>query len=66
MKQVYNYIHPIVLNFTIAIISMICGAIARSNNEILTDFECILIIICVFMLIKGIITFIDKVWLKQL
>ena len=66
MKQVYNYIHPIVLNVTIAIISMICGAIARSNNEILTDFECILVIICVFMLIKGFITFIDKVWLKEL
>ena len=66
MKQVYNYIHPIVLNVTIAIISMICGAIARSNNEILTDFECILVIICVFMLIKGIIIFINKVWLKEL
>ena len=66
MKQVYNYIYPIVLNVTIAIISMICGAIARSNNEILTDFECILVIICVFMLIKGIIIFIDKVWLKEL
>ena len=66
MKQVYNYIHPIALNVTIAIISMICGAIARSNNEILTDFECILVIICVFMLIKGIIIFIDKVWLKEL
>lgn len=66
MKQVYNYIHPIVLNSTIAIISMICGAIARSNNEILTDFECILIIICIFMLIKGFITFINKVWLREL
>ena len=64
MKQVYNYIHPIVLNSTIVIISMICGAIARSNNEILTDFECILIIICVFMLIKGIITFTNKIWLR--
>lgn len=66
MKQVYNYIHPIVLNSTIAIISMICGAIARNNREILTDFEVILIIVSTFMLIKGIITFIDKVWLKQL
>ena len=66
MKQVYNYIHPIVLNSTIAIISMICGAIARFNSEILTDFEIILIIICVFMLIKGTITFINKVWLKEL
>ena len=66
MKHLSYYIHPFVLNITIAIISMICGAIARSNNEILTDFECILIIICVFMLIKGFITFIDKVWLREL
>lgn len=66
MKQVYNYIHPFVLNITIAIISMICGLIAYKNNQIFTDFEIILIIICVFTLIKGIITFIDKVWLKQL
>ena len=65
MKQVYNYIHPIVLNSTIAIISMICGAIARFNNEILTDFEVIIITICTFVGIKGIITFINKVWLKE-
>ena len=64
MKQVYNYIHPIVLNSTIAIISMICGLIAYKNNQILTDFEIILIIICVFTLIKGIIAFMDKIWLK--
>ena len=66
MKHLKHYIHPIVFNSTIAIISMICGAIARFNNEILTDFECILIIICVFMLIKGFITFINKVWLREL
>lgn len=66
MKQLKHYIHPIVFNSAIAIISMICGLIAYKNNQIFTDFEIILIIICVFTLIKGIITFIDKVWLKQL
>ena len=66
MKHLSYYIHPFVLNITIAIISMICGLIAYKNSQILTDFEIILIIICVFTLIKGIITFIDKVWLKQL
>lgn len=66
MKHLSYYIHPFVLNITIAIISMICGLIVYKNNQIFTDFEIILIIICVFTLIKGIITFIDKVWLKQL
>ena len=66
MKHLSYYIHPFVLNITIAIISMICGLIAYKNNQRFTDFEIILIIICVFTLIKGIITFIDKVWLKQL
>lgn len=64
MKHLSYYIHPFVLNITIAIISMICGLIAYKNNQILTDFEITLIIICVFTLIKGIITFMDKIWLK--
>lgn len=65
MKHLRHYIHPIVLNSTIAIISMICGAIARNNREILTDFEIILIIISTFMFIKGFIAFVDKVWVKE-
>ena len=64
MKPLSHYIHPIVLNVTIAIISMICGAIAHYNNEILTDFEIIILIICVFIFIKGVINFINKVWLR--
>jgi len=64
MKHLSYYIHPFVLNITIAIISMICGAIARSNNEILTDFEIVLVSISVFFIIKGMITFINKIWLK--
>lgn len=66
MQHLSHYIHPFVLNITIAIISMICGLIAYKNNEILTDFEIILVIISVFCVIKGIIIFIDKVWLKEL
>lgn len=64
MKHLSYYIHPFVINITIAIISMICGLIAYKNSQRFTDFEIILIIICVFMLIKGIITFMDKIWLK--
>ena len=63
MKHLNYYIEPIMLNLTIAIISMVCGCIAYHNNKILTDFEVILIVVSVFMLIKGIFNFIDKIWL---
>jgi hypothetical protein len=64
MKHLSYYIHPFVLNITIAIISMICGLIVCRNNEKITDFELIIITISVFILIKGIIAFVYKVWLR--
>lgn len=63
MKHLNYYIEPIMLNLAIAIISMVCGCIAYHNNKILTNFEVIIITISVFMLIKGIFNFIDKIWL---
>ena len=65
MKHLSYYIHPFVLNITIAIIAIICGLYAHYNTPRLTDFEVILSSISVFAVIKGIITFITKVWLKE-
>lgn len=65
MKHLSDYIPTIVLNIIITIISLICGTIAHFNNDILTNFEVIIITISVFTLIKGIITFINEVWLKE-
>lgn len=64
MNHLSHYIHPLVLNSIIAIISMICGLIVYRNNENITDFELIIITISVFILIKGIIAFVYKVWLR--
>lgn len=64
MKHLKYNITAIIINITIAIISMICGLIAYKNNQIFTDFELIIITISVFMLIKGIIAFVCKVWLR--
>ena len=66
MKHTSYNIPPTLINIILAIIVIISGLVVYKNNENITDFEIILIIICVFTLIKGIITFIDKVWLKQL
>ena len=57
MKQFKHYIHPIVLNSTIAIISMIGGGLCYKYNQNLTDFEIILITLCTFVGIKGTVNF---------
>ena len=64
MKHLSYYIHPFVLNITIAIISMICGALCYKYNQNLTDFEVILITICTFIGIKGITNFMCNMYLK--
>ena len=64
MKHLKHYIHPIVFNSTIAIISIICGGLCYKYNQNLTDFEVILIAICTFTGIKGITNFVCNMYLK--
>lgn len=64
MKQLKHYIHPIVFNSAIAIISMLCGALCYKYNQNITDFEAILIAICTFIGIKGITNFVCNMYLK--
>ena len=65
MKHLKYNITAIIINITIAIIAIICSLYAHYNTPRLTDFEVILSSICVFAVIKGIITFTTKVWLKE-
>ena len=64
MKHLKHYIHPISLNCAIAILAMTCGCFVYNNNENITDFELIIIILSVFTIIKGIMIFVDRMWLR--
>jgi len=64
MKQFKHYIHLIIFNSAIAIISILCGALCYKYNQNITDFEAILIAICTFMGIKGITNFVCNMYLK--
>jgi hypothetical protein len=35
-----------------------------NNNENITDFELIIIILSVFTIVKGIMIFVDRIWLR--
>lgn len=56
---------PSLTTIIITIVSIILGIYTHYNVPRYTDFECLLVIICTFMLIKGIIMFI-KLWAKEL
>lgn len=64
MNYSYNNTIHTITTIIIALISMILGLLVYRNNEKITDFELIIITISVFILIKGIIAFVYKVWLR--
>lgn len=63
MKHLILKYYPSLNTIILALFSLICGGIAYNNNSILTDFEVILIVICTFIGLKGIINFIKNIWL---
>ena len=64
MKHLKYNITAIIINITIAIIAIILGGYAYNNVPRLTDFECLLVSISVFMILKGIIIFTKNIYLK--
>lgn len=64
MKRLPHYIHPIALNSALAILAILCGCFVYNNNENITDIELIIIILSVFTIIKGIMIFVDRIWLR--
>lgn len=64
MKHIINKYYPSLSTICIAIIALILGGYAYNNVPRYTDFEIILVTICVFVLIKGTITFI-KLWINE-
>ena len=65
MKQFINKYYPSPLTSIIAILSVICGGFAYKYIPRLTDFECLLVTVSVFMLLKGIIMFVHELWSKE-
>ena len=64
MKHIINKYYPSLSNICIAIIALILGGYAYNNVPRLTDFECLLVSISVFMVLKGIIIFTKNIYLK--
>lgn len=64
MKHIINKYYPSLSTICIAIIALILGGYAYNNVPRLTDFECLLVSISVFMVLKGIIIFIKNIYLK--
>ena len=65
MKHIINKYYPSLSTIIIAIIALISGGYVYNNTERLTDFECLLVTISVFMVCKGWIMF-TKWWIKTL
>ena len=64
MKHFINKYYPSLSTICIAIIALILGGYAYNNVPRLTDFECLLVSISVFMVLKGIIIFTKNIYLK--
>ena len=64
MKHIINKYYPSLSTICIAIIAIILGGYAYNNVPRLTDFECLLVSISVFMILKGIIIFTKNIYLK--
>lgn len=64
MKHIINKYYPSLSTICIAIIALILGGYAYNNVPRLTDFECLLVSISVFMVLKGIIIFTKNIYLK--
>ena len=64
MKHFINKYYPSLTTSCTAIIALILGGYAYNNVPRLTDFECLLVSISVFMVLKGIIIFTKNIYLK--
>ena len=64
MKHIINKYYPSLYTIIIAIIALISGGYVYNNVPRLTDFECLLVSISVFMALKGIIIFTKNIYLK--
>ena len=64
MKHFINKYYPSLSTICIAIIALILGGYAYNNVPRLTNFECLLVSISVFMVLKGIIIFTKNIYLK--
>ena len=64
MKHIINKYYPSLSTICITIIALILGGYAYNNVPRLTDFECLLVSISVFMVLKGIIIFTKNIYLK--
>ena len=64
MKHFINKYYPSLSTICITIIALILGGYAYNNVSRLTDFECLLVSISVFMVLKGIIIFTKNIYLK--
>ena len=64
MKHIINKYYPSLSTICIAIIALILGGYAYNNVPRLTDFECLLVSISVFMVLKGIIIFTKNIYLN--
>lgn len=64
MKHIIDKYYPSLSTIVIAIIALILGGYAYNNIPRLTDFECLLVSISVFMILKGIIIFTKNIYLK--
>ena len=64
MKHFINKYYPSLSTICTAIVALILGGYAYNNVPRLTDFECLLVSISVFMVLKGIIIFTKNIYLK--
>ena len=65
MEHYIDKYYPSLITVIIAIISVFISGYAYNNVPRLTDFECLLLLISVFMGLKGIIMF-SRLWAKGL
>lgn len=64
MKHLILKYYPSLSTCVYAIFAIFVGGYAYNNVPRLTDFECLLVSISVFMILKGIIIFTKNIYLK--
>jgi len=57
MKHLILKYYPSLSTSVSAILAVLAGGLCYKYNALLTDFEIIIITICAFIMLKGIITF---------